>query len=609
MCGLAGIFQYRTNAPPVNQAELLRIRESMVSRGPDGAGMWVARDHGIGLVHRRLAIIDLSETGAQPMVDTQTGNRIVFNGEIYNYRELRTELLASEVNFHSQSDTEVLLKLYALHGQDMLTKLRGMFAFVLWDEKQQGLLLARDPFGIKPLYIADDGKTLRFASQVKALLAGGNVDTAIAPAGHVGFFLWGHVPEPYTLYQGIRALPAGTSMWLNRAGRREVKPFFNMTAEIAKPILPISPIPTDKAREQLRGALLESVRCHLLADVPVGTFLSAGLDSTTITALASETGIAKHLSLTLGFKEYARTEHDEVPMAELVARLYGTTHHTHWIDKKEFSASLDHLLTAMDQPSIDGVNSFFVCKAAHDAGLKVALSGVGGDELFAGYSDFHDIPHLVNWASPLTRIPKLGVGFRRISAPLLKHFTSPKYAGLLEYGGDYAGAYLLRRGLFMPWELPDVLDGDLVRAGWRELQTLPTLRQTINGVCGARLKVSQLETAWYMRNQLLRDTDWASMAHSLEVRTPLVDVNLLRAVNQLIHAGFAPSKKEMAVSPSIPLPLSVLHRQKTGFSIPVREWMLTEQTTPSPCRSGRGLRPWANFVYQKQVTGKMGTLL
>ena len=596
MCGLAGIFQYRAEAPPVNQAELLRIRESMVSRGPDGAGLWLAHDLGIGLAHRRLAIIDLSESGAQPMVDAQTGNRIVFNGEIYNYRELRAELSAFGVSFHSRSDTEVLLKLYALHGREMLTRLRGMFAFALWDEKKQGLLLARDPFGIKPLYIADNGKTLRFASQVKALLAGGNVDTAVEPAGHVGFFLWGHVPEPYTLYRGIRALPAGTSLWLDRAGRREVKSFFDLPAEMAASVVPLSSMPTDEAREQLRGALLDSVHCHLLADVPVGTFLSAGLDSTTIAALAREAGVAEHLTLTLGFKEYAGTENDEVPLAELVARHYGTSHHTHWINKEAFAASLGHLLDAMDQPSIDGVNSYFVCKAAHDAGLKVALSGVGGDELFAGYSDFQDIPRMVDQLSPMARIPGLGAGFRRISAPLLKHFTSPKYAGLLEYGGDYAGAYLLRRGLFMPWELPDVLDGDLVRAGWRELQTLSTLRQTIDGVCDARLKVGLLETVWYMRNQLLRDADWASMAHSLEVRVPLVDIVLWREVAKLVAAGHPPGKSDMAHCPQQALPAAIHNRPKTGFSVPVREWLDGQGHY-----QGRGLRGWARTIYRNFV--------
>ncbi|MEO7859758.1 MAG: asparagine synthase (glutamine-hydrolyzing) [Nitrospirales bacterium] len=606
MCGLAGIFQYRTEAPPVNQAELLCIRETMMSRGPDGAGLWLAPDRGIGLAHRRLAIIDLSEAGAQPMVDAQTGNRIVFNGEIYNYRELRAELSAIGVSFHSHSDTEVLLKLYALQGREMLGRLRGMFAFALWDEKKQGLLLARDPFGIKPLYIADNGKTLRFASQVKALLAGGNVDTVPEPAGHVGFFLWGHVPEPYTLYRGIRALPAGESLWLDRAGHKEVKSFFDLSAEMAASIVPLGSMPADKAREQLRGALFDSVRCHLLADVPVGTFLSAGLDSTTIAALAREAGVAERVTLTLGFKEFAGTDKDEVPLAELVARHYGTTHHTRWVNKEAFAASLGHLFDVMDQPSIDGVNSYFVCQAAHDAGLKVALSGLGGDELFAGYSDFQKIPRMVDWLSPVARIPGLGAGFRRISAPLLKHFTSPKLAGLLEYGGDYAGAYLLRRGLFMPWELPDVLDGDLVRAGWRDLHTLPSLELHSASVSDPRLKISALETVWYMRNQLLRDTDWASMAHSLEVRVPLVDVELFRTVTRLIHAGFPPGKQDMAASPSTPLPQSVLHRHKTGFSVPVREWLMAAQDASSS--PGPGLRKWATFVYQRQSSVKLGTV-
>ena len=220
MCGIAGIFAYGPSARPVDREELLRIREAMIARGPDGAGLWISPDQRIGLAHRRLAIIDLSEAGAQPMATADGRLHITFNGEIYNYQVLRRELEAKGYRFHSHSDTEVLLHLYADRGQDMVHALRGMYTFAIWDEHKKGLFLARDPFGIKPLYVADNGHTIRVASQVKALLKGGAVDTTLEPAGHVGFFLWGHVPEPYTLYKGIRALGAGTSLWIDPVKER-----------------------------------------------------------------------------------------------------------------------------------------------------------------------------------------------------------------------------------------------------------------------------------------------------------------------------------------------------------------------------------------------------
>lgn len=599
MCGLVGIFAYHKEASLVDRDELLRIRERMILRGPDGAGSWISPNGRVGLAHRRLSIIDLSEAGAQPMLDPESGNQIVFNGEIYNYRQLRAELETAGHRFRSHSDTEVLLKLYAEHGPDMLPKLRGMYAFGIWSEHKQGIFLARDPFGIKPLYIADDGKTLRFASQVKALLAGGRIDTTVEPAGHVGFYLWGHVPEPYTLYKGIRALPAGTSLWVDVAERKTRKQFFNLAEELALENSAHENLTPADARKQLHAALLDSVRHHLVADVPVGVFLSAGLDSTTIAALAREVGVAELHTVTLGFREFEGTINDETILAEIAAQHCSAVHQTRWVRKADFTARLGPLLDAMDQPSIDGVNSYFVSLAAKEAGLKVALSGLGGDELFGGYSHFQTIPRMVNHLRPFNAVPGLGRGFRWVSTPFLKHLTSPKAAGLFEYGGDYPGAYLLRRGLYMPWQLPDVLDADIVREGWQELASLPRLRQTIQGLSNPRLKVSALETCWYMRNQLLRDTDWASMAHSVEVRVPLVDTELTRAVTRLVHAGLAPGKQDMAASPVSSYSQAVHQRKKTGFSVPVRDWLSGSATTLQS--NEIGLKEWAEICHGGRV--------
>ena len=446
---------------------------------------------------------------------------VIFNGQIYNYRTLRVKLEKKGHKFISSSDTEVLLYLYREKGQEMIHDLRGMYAFAIWDQEKQGLFLARDPLGIKPLYYADDGKVVRVASQVKALLKGGHVDMTANPAGYVGFFLWGYVPDPFTLYRGIHALPAGSSLWIDNNGCHGPRRFFNLSEALARPEEHGKFIGREAVKDKMLSAFTDTVRHHLVADVPVGIFLSSGLDSTTLTALASEQVCGALHTVTLGFKEYKDTPNDETPLAELVARRYQSHHQTRWISKEEFKTDFDSLFAAMDQPSIDGVNTYFLSKVTAETGLKVAISGVGGDELFAGYPSFTQIPRLVNSVKLLPFAASLGKGFRLVLSPVLKHFSSPKYAGLLEYGSSYGKAYLLRRGLFMPWELPELLDAEAVRDGWQSLEPIARLEETVEGIIRDRLKVSALELTWYMRNQLLRDADWAGMAHSLEIRVPL----------------------------------------------------------------------------------------
>ncbi len=586
MCGIVAIFAYGSGAPPVDEAELLAVREAMRARGPDGAGLWIAPDRRTGLAHRRLAIIDLSDSGAQPMAFEDGRCRITYNGEIYNFRALRGELEGHGHVFTSHSDTEVLLHLYHRYGEEMTQRLRGMYAFAIWDEARNGMLLGRDPYGIKPLYYADDGATLRVASQVKALRAGGKAGNGVDAAGHVGFFLFGYVPEPHTLYGDIRALEAGTTMWIGGDGKRRSRRFLDVTAHLAGEGADGEPV-------DLRQALLDSVRHHLVADVPVGVFLSAGLDSATVTGLAAEVHGAGLDTMTLAFDEYRGTPRDEAPLAEEVARTYATRHRTRRLGGAEFRRHLDDLLGAMDQPTIDGVNTYFVARAAAGLGHKVALSGLGGDELLGGYDSFRQIPAVVGRLGWIPGLSAIGRAARVVAAPIAGRLTSPKYAGLLEYAGSYAGAYLLRRGLFMPWELPAILDPAIAAEGWRQLEPLVRLEACASAPSTPWRKVAALETAWYMRNQLLRDADWAGMAHSLEIRVPLVDVELLAQLAARLGRPGGPDKGKMARTPAPPLPGAVQARAKTGFFVPIQEWL----QGGGQGSGERGLRGWARRIH------------
>ncbi|MBI5120254.1 MAG: asparagine synthase (glutamine-hydrolyzing) [Rhodospirillales bacterium] len=574
MCGIAGIFGIAPNAPLVDADALARLSDALQKRGPDGHGQWIHPAGKIGLAHRRLAIIDLNPTGAQPMSSADGRLIISFNGEIYNYRELKRELEAKGCHFKSHSDTEVLLHLYAQEGTGMLKRLKGMFAFALWDEARQGLFLSRDGFGIKPLYIARNAHRIAFASSVKALLTLPWIDAKPEPAGHAGFFLWGHVPEPYTLYKSIRALPAGSSLWIEAGGQAQESRWFDPAALMAE---------GKSCGVGLQEALSESVARHLVADVPVGLFLSAGRDSATVAALACELGESAQIdAITLGFSELAGTPADEAPLAQVLARHLGVRHSVRHITPGEFHDWRGQILMDMDQPSIDGVNSWLVAKAAHELGLKVALSGVGGDEMFAGYDTFTQVPALacrLSWAKDW---PGFGRGFRKTLAPWAGLVTSPKAAGLLEYGGTLAGAYLLKRGLFMPWELPELLGEDMASQGLESLAVLPHLERGMSGLSRGRDRMAALEIGNYMKNQLLRDTDWAGMAHGLEIRTPLVDVALFENLLPM-----AANKADMAATPKRALPPEILHREKTGFTVPVANWM-----------GEKNLRGWAKAVHR-----------
>ena len=604
MCGINGIYAFHSAANPPAEVELIATRDHMRARGPDGAGISWSEDRRCGIAHRRLSIIDLSERANQPMVSADGCLSIVFNGEIYNYPALRTELQTEGVQFLTTSDTEVLLHLYARDSEAMVHKLRGMYAFAIWDNNKHVLFLARDPYGIKPLYTANDGWTFRFASQVKALLAGGQVSRDPEPAGLVGYHLFGSVPEPFTLYREIRALPAGHFQWVDESGPREPRRFANLAAVLAEGAQHRAAPSELNARVQ--QAMLDSVRAHLLADVEVGVFLSAGIDSGALLGLVRDAGQQKVRAITLGFDEFADTAEDEVPLAAQVARHYGAEHIIRRVGEQEFQNDLPAILEAMDQPSIDGVNTWFVSKAAKEAGLKVALSGLGGDELLAGYPSFYDLPRWRSRYGILARVPFWGRIARLVAAAFMPEFVrrNPKALGMFEHAGDWSGCYLLRRGLYLPHELPSLLGEELTHEGLRRLNLARAHKDQLSPDPGSdTARVCVLESSHYMRNQLLRDSDWAGMAHSLEIRVPLVDWQLTNALSPSL-ATLLPGagKAALALSPSMPLPEAIRLRAKTGFGVPTGNWMTHATGAASLPTKGQASREWLRRVLNGPVT-------
>jgi asparagine synthase (glutamine-hydrolysing) len=388
--------------------------------------------------------------------------------------------------------------------------------------------------------------------------------------------LFGSVPEPFTTFQEIRALPAGTTLWVDCVGTRPTRQYFSLAQAYRSAEGRSSGSSASDAQVALHEALRDSMRHHLVADVPVGAFLSSGIDSAALVGLMRDVGQNDIETVTLAFEAFRGKSEDEAPLAAEIARQYGTRHTIRVVTQKEFGDDLPKIIDAMDQPTIDGLNTWFVSKAARELGLKVAISGLGGDELFGGYPSFRDIPLWVRAFALPSRIPGLGEAARRLLSAIGEAVPrfSPKAAGLVKYGGTYAGAYLLRRGLFMPWELEAILGPEMTQRGLRRLDPLRHIGKELRGGPTSDFaKVAVLESGLYMRNQLLRDTDWASMAHSLEVRVPLVDAVLLRQTAAVLGRRTAVSKRLLATAPRLPLPERIINRPKTGFTTPIQTWL------------------------------------
>jgi asparagine synthase (glutamine-hydrolysing) len=621
MCGITGltVSEPRKLDPG---AVVERMQWSLVHRGPDDRGLFVASNYRCALAHTRLSILDLSPAGHQPMglIEPEVGGQksevrhgrtarywIVFNGEIYNYRELREELGANskergaefvgqyslaagtrptltEDKWQSNSDTEVILKAYAKWGRDCVQHFRGMFAFAIWDEQRQELFLARDPFGIKPLYYYQTDRLFLFASEVRALLASGLVPRKLSQEGLISYLQFGSVQDPLTMIDGAHALMPGHCLVVClKSNRLQVE-----NSDYAKSIFEETEKPVASTRNEaveiLRAKLEESVRLHLISDVPLGAFLSGGIDSSAIVALMTQVAGQRPKTFSVVFEE---SEFSEAEHAKLVARKFGTEHHEILLSEQSLLDLLPNALEAMDQPTMDGINAYVVSKAVRESGVTVALSGLGGDELFAGYPSFRR-------AKQLQLIGMAPFGLRKLASAVAGGFSNGsvrqrKFWELVESDCSPTAAYAISRQLFAPGEIaalmrdaksqePSAKTGVqefAIRNSQSEIGVPPQAPRSMLHADPVN-EVSILELTGYMPNTLLRDTDQMSMAHALEVRVPFIDPVVVQYVLRLSGSWKVDgerSKPLLVDALGNLLPEEVWKRPKMGFTLPFVRWM------------------------------------
>ena len=578
MCGIAGAIGAIDDA--IVEA-VRRMSAAQDHRGPDASGFWRSAEDGertgVVLAHRRLAIIDLSEDGRQPMCDPETGNVIVFNGEIYNFEALREDLARDGLRFRSRSDTEVILKAHARWGAEHLSRLRGMFAFALWDAGKRTLLLARDRLGIKPLYLAGvtrpgGAQTLLFASEVRALLASELLVREVDPVALASYVWNGFVIGPSTIVRGIELLPAATRAIATCDGEvPTARRYWH---------LPTSH-PASRDKDDLRERFSEAVRTHLISDVPLGIFLSGGIDSSAIAAQAVRSGSSQVRTFNIGFDEAA---FDESNHARAVAAALGTEHHELRLTRDTFQRQLGDALAGLDQPTFDGINTYFVSRAVREAGLTVALAGTGGDELFGGYGSFRDVPWAAGWSRRFSSFPPnlLRSVARSVTRAAAFPGTMPaqtrwgKLGDALAARGDVLDTYQVSYALFSSDFARELLrvhtNGELhmglPSAVARELGALIADSPSLE-------KISALELCCYLGERLLRDTDTASMASSLEVRVPFLDHEVVEAAFGLTDEDrFEPLGKKQALREIAlgDLDPRLFDRPKAGFVLPIDRW-------------------------------------
>ena len=566
MCGFIASFGQN-----INDKGLKAAFDQLKRRGPDSEGIWT--DKKIFLGSRRLAIFDLHERSNQPMKSICERYILIYNGSIYNYLELRDYLSNSGIQLKTTSDTEVIIELFALEGAKMLNRLQGMFSFVIWDTQAKEAFAARDPYGIKPLYIGFNPDGIILASQVKTILSTNLISKEKDLNSELSFFQFGFVIEPRTWFKNIKSLNPGNYIVI-----KDNKITFEKNWSDIESFW----ISADKNQKKIKKKTLNkiiydevtaSVNKHLVSDVPIGIFLSSGIDSTLLASIASLNSKKNIIAITVLFNDFKNSNYDETFKAKKIAQRLGLKHFVFNVTKDDFLKDYPKIIEAMDQPSIDGINTWYASKAAAQLKLKVVFSGLGGDEIFFGYDHFKKIPFTYNYLSTIKKIPFFNFFLNYIFKIFSYIKNDDRWISVIESSKSIFRLWFLKRSIFTK----EYINKENLTS---KLNNFSKLYGDIkkNGdnydFKNPKIEISYLDSIFYMRNQLLRDSDWASMYHGVELRTPFVDFYLLsRLKNIMINYASYQNKDSLKLSFDSILPKEFLQKKKTGFQTPIKIWI------------------------------------
>ncbi len=565
MCGFIASFGQNINDKGFKSA-----LENLKRRGPDSEGIWKEDDVFLG--SRRLAVFDLHKRSNQPMKSICERYVLVFNGSIYNYLELRDYLLQKGVKLKTLSDTEVLLELFVLEGPKMLNRLQGMYSFVIWDNINKEAFAARDPYGIKPLYIGYNSEGIILASQVKTLISTNLINREKDTDSQFSFYKFGFITEPNTWFKNIKSLKSGHYIVIKDNEILYEKNWSNLENFWLHADKNEKIISKQNLQKVINEELTASVKKHLIADVPIGIFLSSGIDSTLLASIASLNTKKNITAITVIFNDFKGSNYDETSKAKKIAKKLGLKHFIFNVSKDDFIKDFPKIIDAMDQPSIDGINIWYASKAAAKLKLKVVFSGLGGDEIFFGYDHFNKIPIIYKYFKVIKKLPFLAYLIKKLLEILSLIKKDGRWSQMAQCSKSIIDLLILKRTIFTE----NYIFGEKMIDNKYNLPKLNNeLIQNLNNYRfnNYKIQLSFIESVFYMRNQLLRDSDWASMYHGVELRTPFVDTHLLDKLKSVMKSYSLQKRKEiLKKSFKDILPQEFLQEKKTGFHIPGKKW-------------------------------------